>query len=249
VAPPPKAKAMTPRRTMNGNQDLFGADPFAPISKSFNVSIPSSTSTFSFSPSCLSQNLCTLDDPNQEFNGLDFSDESRNNVKDHSALSFQMNRFEDDLSDKVDGEFPSNSDSSRNPFLLQNDAPKKSSTKLFQKSSDMMMGGGKGSKYDVFKNEMVVNGQVNVPTPVQQQTIKTKTEASPDLFKDFAIAAFSEFKVEKTSMIHEFSNKLTDQRIHHQTGHQMMKVINQTAKNCERLCKCFSRYQLTLNSG
>lgn len=42
VAPPPKA--MTPRRNnnMNGNQDLFGADPFAPITKPFNVSIRAS---------------------------------------------------------------------------------------------------------------------------------------------------------------------------------------------------------------
>lgn len=38
VAPPPKAT--TPRRNnMNGNQDLFGADPFQPITKPFNVSI------------------------------------------------------------------------------------------------------------------------------------------------------------------------------------------------------------------
>lgn len=161
---------------------------------------------------------------------MDFSEESRNNVKDLSALSFQMNRFEDDLSDKVGGEFPSNSDSSRNPFLLQNDAPKKSSTKLFQKSSEMMMGGGKGNKYDVFKNEMVVNGgQVNAPMPVQQQNIKSKTEANPDLFKDFAIAAFSEFKVEKSTMIHEFSNRLSDQR-KPPSGQEMMKVISKTPK-------------------
>lgn len=184
---------------------------------------------FLFLTSRLSQTLCTLDDLNQEFNGLDFSDGSRNNVKDLSALSFQMNRFEDDVSDKVDSEFPSNSDSSRNPFLLQNDSPKKSSTKLFHKSTEMMMGGGKGNKYDVFKNEMVVNGQANAPMPVQQQNIKSKTEASPDLFKDFAIAAFSEFKVEKSPMIHEFSNRLSDQR-NPQHGHQMMKVISKTPK-------------------
>lgn len=177
---------------------------------------------------------------------MDFSDESRNNVKDLSALSFQMNRFEDDLSDKVDGEFPSDSDSSRNPFLLQNDAPKKPPAKLFQKSSDMM-GGGKNNKYDVFKNEMVANGQVNAPVPVQQQNIKSKTDANPDLFKDFAVAAFSEFKMERTSMIHEFSNRLSGQR-NIQNGHQMMKVNSKTP-NCERLCKCFSGCKLTPNSG
>lgn len=220
---------MTPRRGMNGNQDLFGADPFQPITKSsFNVSIPHPLPlSFShFSP-------ITRKQTDQEFNGLDFSVESRNNVKDNSALSFQMNRFEDDLSDKVDGEFPSNSDTSRNPFLLQNDAPKKSSTKLFQKSSEMMMGSGKGNKYDVFKNEMVVNGQVNA-SPVQQQQqqqIKSKTEANPDLFKDFAVAAFSEFKIEKSPMIHEFSNRLSDQK----NGHHMMKVNSQTPKLCPSL--------------
>lgn len=156
---------------------------------------------------------------------MDFSDESRNSVKDQSALSFQMNRFEDDLSDKLDAsnEFPSKSDSSRNPFLAQTESPKKPS-KLFQKSSEIMMG-TKNNKYDVFKNEMV-NGQ-EVPVALQQQQqAKPKTEANPDLFKDFAIAAFSEFKVDKTSsMIHEFSNRLSDQK-NLQNGHQMMKVIN-----------------------
>lgn len=135
-----------------------------------------------------------------------------------------MNRFEDDLSDKLDAsnEFPSKSDSSRNPFLAQTESPKKPS-KLFQKSSEIMMG-TKINKYDVFKNEMV-NGQ-EVPVASQQQQAKPKTEANPDLFKDFAIAAFSEFKVDKTSsMIHEFSNRLSDQK-NLQNGHQMMKVIN-----------------------
>lgn len=138
---------------------------------------------------------------------MDLSAESRNNVKNHSALSFQSNGFEDDSSTNLDSEFPSN-DSSRNPFLIQNDAPKKSPSNLFQKSSEMMMGGGKATKYDVFKNEIVVNGQSHVsvqPTP-------KKTETNPDAFKDFAIAAFSEFKVEKSPLIHEFSNRLSDQR-------------------------------------
>lgn len=228
MAPPPKA--MTPRRGTNGNQDLFGADPFQPITKSsFNVSIlqPLSLSLSHFSPITKSKS-CTHD---QEFNGLEFSVESRNNVKDNSTLSFQMNRFEDDLSDKVDSEFPSSSDTSRNPFLLQNDAPKKSSTKLFQKSSEMMMGNGKGNKYDVFKNEIVVNGQVNALPVHQQQQIKSKTEANPDLFKDFAVAAFSEFKIDKSPMIHEFSNRLSDQK-NLQNGHHMMKVNSKTPKLC-----------------
>lgn len=219
----------TPRR-MNGNQDLFGSDPFQPITKSFNVSISHSLplSLSHFSP--ITKKTLTLHDV-QEFNGLDFSNESRNNVKNLSALSFQTNRFEDDLSGKVDNEFQPN-DSAKNPFLIQNESPKKLSSSLFHKSSEMMMGSGKSSKYDVFKNEIVVNGQVQAPVTVQQ-TNKSKTEASPDAFKDFAIAAFSEFKVDKTSLIHEFSNRLSDQR-----NHQNGKVIESTS--CDRLCKCFS---------
>lgn len=129
-----------------------------------------------------------------------------------------MNRFEDDLSDKLDAsnEFSSKSDSPRNPFLAPSESPKKPS-KLFQKSSEMMMG-AKNNKYDVFKNELV-KGQ-EVPAAPQQQA-KPKTEVNPDLFKDFAVAAFSEFKVDKTSsMIHEFSNRLADQK-NLQNGHQM----------------------------
>lgn len=166
---------------------------------------------------------------------MDFSDESRNIVKDLSALSHQINRFDDDLSDKFDtiNEFPSKADSQRNPFLAQNDSPKKSS-KLFQKSSEIMM--QKNNKYDVFKNEGV-NGQDMPSVPVQNN--KPKTEANPDMFKDFAIAAFSEFKVDKTSsMIHEFSNKLSDQK-NLKNGHQKMKVINK--RKCKRLCECLDR--------
>lgn len=155
----------------------------------------------------------------------------RNVVKDQSNLSFQMNRFEDDLSDKLDAnnEFLSKTDSSRNPFLAASESPKKPS-KIFQKSSEMMMG-AKNNKYDVFKNE-IVSGQ-EVPVAQQQQQPKPKTEANPDLFKDFAIAAFSEFKVDKTSsMIHEFSNKLSDQKSL-QNGHQMKVIYD---RNVNRLC-------------
>lgn len=137
-----------------------------------------------------------------------------------------MNRFEDDLSDKIDtvNEFTPQSDSSRNPFLAPSESPKKPS-KLFQKSSEMMMG-AKNNKYDVFKNEIVKGAEVPLPPQPQQQQSKAKIDVNPDLFKDFAVAAFSEFKVDKTSsMIHEFSNKLSDQK-NLQNGHQMMKVIN-----------------------
>jgi hypothetical protein len=174
----------------------------------------------------------------QEFNGLDLSAESRNNVKNLPALSFQANGFEDDLSDKVDSEFPAN-DSSRNPFLIQNEAPKKSSSNLSQKSSEMMMGSGKSTKYDVFKNEIVVNGQSQAPVKVQPTS--KKTETNPDAFKDFAIAAFSEFKVDKSPLIHEFSNRLSDQRNLHNG-----KV---NAASCDRLFNVFLEHQLTHNSG
>lgn len=112
-------------------------------------------------------------------------------------------------------EFVSKTDSARNPFLAQSESPKKSS-KLFEKSSEMMMA-TKSNKYDVFKNELV-NGQAILPAT--QPPPSTKTEVNPDLFKDFAIKAFSEFKVEKTPLIHEFSNRLSDQK-NLQNGHQM----------------------------
>lgn len=73
------------------------------------------------------------------------------------------------------------------------------------------MGNGKSTRYDVFKNEMVATGQVHVPVTVQPPA-KTKTDANPDAFKDFAVAAFSEFKVDKSPLIHEFSNRLSGQK-------------------------------------
>lgn len=122
----------------------------------------------------------------------------------------------------MSNDFPAKSDSTRNPFLAQTESPKKSPSKLFQKSSEMMMT-SKNNKYDVFKNEAVNGNEVDAPMP---QNTKTKTEVNPDLFKDFAIAAFSEFKVDKKSSVnHEFSNKLSEQK-NLKNGHQM-KVINQ----------------------
>jgi hypothetical protein len=150
---------------------------------------------------------------------LDFSDESQNVSEDLSTLFFQTNRVEGDLHDKVklsSNEFTSGSDSSQNPFLDQTETPKK--------SLKMMMN-AKNTKYDVFKNEM--GNRMEMPAALlSPQQSKAKTEANPDLFKDFAIAAFSEFKVDKTpSMIHEVFNKFSDQK-HLSNGHQMMKVIN-----------------------
>jgi hypothetical protein len=153
---------------------------------------------------------------------LDFSHETRGIAQDKSAL-LQSDRFDDSFRDNVDtgSEFPSKSDSSRNPFIVANNESPKKSSNLFQKSSEMMMA-TKSNKYDVFKNEIVSGREEPV---VQQASLKAKTEVNPDLFKDFALAAFGEFKVDKTStMIHEFSNKLSDQKRHF--GHQMMKVIH-----------------------
>lgn len=142
-----------------------------------------------------------------------------------------MNRFDD-----LDGsglnrsnDFPLNSDTSRNPFLAQSESPKKSSSKLFQKSSEMMQS-TKSNKYDVFKNENAFIQEIQASPP--KNSNKPKTEVNPDLFKDFAIAAFSEFKVDKkTSMNNEFSNKLSEQK-NLQNGHQL-KVINKSS-----LCEC-----------
>lgn len=214
---------MTPRRTnMNGNSNLFGDDPFQPITKPFNVSIQHETHPSLSDVSAIKSQIARRQ---QEFSGLDFSNDSRKGVtKDLSSLSFESNGFGDDLSDSIDSsrEFPSKTDSYRNPFIAQSESPKKS-TKLFHKSSEKMMA-TRNNKYDVFKNEMVNGSDVSASPP--QQTVKAKTDVNPDLFKDFAIAAFSEFKVDKTSsMIHEFSNKLSDQKILH-NGHHVTKVIN-----------------------
>lgn len=164
----------------------------------------------------------------QDFNGFDYCEEPRNVVKELPTVSVPMNRFDDE--DEVfntGNDFPTKSDSSRNPFLGQNESPKKSS-KLFQKSSEIMMG-AKNNKYDVFKNEAVNGQEVQAALP---QSTKAKTEVNPDLFKDFAIAAFSEFRVDKKlPMNHEFSNKLSEQK-NLQNGHQM-KVISKA-----RLCEC-----------
>lgn len=134
-----------------------------------------------------------------------------------------MNRFDDDLSDNFDSDFQrAAKDSARNPFLAQtqSESPKKSPVKLFQKT-EMIMTTSKGNKYDVFKNEAVHAKDAPLAPP---PSTKVKTDVNPDLFKDFAVAAFSEFKVDKTSsMIHEFSNRLSDQK-NLQNGHAAMKV-------------------------
>jgi hypothetical protein len=174
LAPPPKVA--TPRRT-NGAQDLFGSDPFAPISAK----------------------------PLSDCNGM--NEESRNIVKDLSA--FRMDHFDATLNQEssISNNFECETDSAKNPFL---DSPKKapSTTKLFQKPTEMFLS-SKTTRYDVFKNDFPSNGHEAT------EKVEKKTEMSMnDPFQDFAIAAFSEFKIDKSSSIHEFSNKLF------QNGHQ-----------------------------
>lgn len=130
-----------------------------------------------------------------------------------SALSFNANSFDDNLhTDK------NNSDVEKNPFFgASTTTPSKESPNkrsLFQKSSEMMMV-TKSNRYDVFKNELATSpfsGQIQEPAPPAiPHMIASKTD--PDLFKDFAVAAFKEFKIDKTqssSSLHEFSNKLSD---------------------------------------
>jgi hypothetical protein len=139
------------------------------------------------------------------------SDESRSSiVKDLAA--FQMDHFDDSISSEIQSNgFES---SAKNPFL---DSPKKSAaTKLFSKPSTDMFMPTKNNRYDVFKDEFVSNGHESVAKPAEMRETKTEM-SSQDPFKDFAVAAFSEFKVEKSSL-HEFSNKLFQQP--NSNGHQ-----------------------------
>lgn len=130
-----------------------------------------------------------------------------------------MNRFDDDLSDNFDSTDFQSKDSTRNPFLAQSESAKKSPVKMFAKPE--MILATKGNKYDVFKNEAVNAMEVPLVPPA---STKARTDVNPDLFKDFAVAAFSEFKVDKkSSMIHEFSNRLSDQK-NLPNGHTAMKV-------------------------
>lgn len=134
------------------------------------------------------------------------NEESRNIVKDLSA--FRMDHFDATVNqESISNDFECETDSAKNPFL---DSPKKapSTTKLFQKPTEMFLS-SKNNRYDVFKNDFPSNGHDAI------EKVEKKTEMSKnDPFQDFAIAAFSEFKIDKSSSIHEFSNKLF------QNGHQ-----------------------------
>lgn len=131
------------------------------------------------------------------------SEESRNVVKDLSA--FTMDHFDATVGheNSNSNDFSCETDSAKNPFL---DTPKKSqsSSKLFPKPTELFMS-TKNNRYGVFKNDL--------PPNAHDATVshhETKTEMSKnDPFQDFAIAAFSEFKVDKSATAgHEFSNKL-----------------------------------------
>jgi hypothetical protein len=159
-------------------------------------------------------------------NGM--SEESRNNIV-KGLAAFQMDHFDDSIGSEIQS---NDFDSAKNPFL---DSPKKASTKLpFPKPADMFMS-SKGNRYDVFKDEFVSNGHENgaikmsSSAPAAAEVHEKKTEMSQDPFKDFAAAAFSEFKVDKSSSsLHEFSNKLFQQpnsngHLHQRTSTKVKK--------------------------
>jgi len=97
----------------------------------------------------------------------------------------------------------------------------------------MMMAAKSGNRYDVFKNE-AFNGGFEVQQkqpPQQQQQQKAETAANPDLFKDFATAAFNEFKVDRPhASTHEFSNKMSDKKLLPPTTTASLLSIDQRAK-------------------
>ena len=115
----------------------------------------------------------------QEFNGF------------HEEIS-ELPNFQAEFSDFSD---LNHGDMSKNPFLASSPEPvsKKipsSPVKIFQKPAEIILA-SKSTRYDVFKNEN--SNFIN--------------EEQDDPFKDFAKAAFSEFRIDKM-MGHEFSNKL-----------------------------------------
>lgn len=150
-------------------------------------------------------------------NGM--SEEIRNNIiRDLAAFQMDSN-FDNSNTSEL---HPNDFDSAKNPFLES--SPKKtssSSTKLpFPKPAEMFMS-TKNNRYDVFKDDFASNGLESVSKAASAATEvhEKKTEMSQDPFKDFAVAAFSEFKVDKSSSsLHEFSNKLFQQP--NSNGHQ-----------------------------
>lgn len=123
--------------------------------------------------------------------------ESLNDKKsfvDMSAPSFQSNGFENDSS---------------NPFIAQNN-------KIIPNQTEMILNvkNASSNRYDVFRNEVdEKNSSINTELIERNQVTQKTVEVSQELFKDFAVAAFKEFKVEnKSSLVHEFSNKLAEQK-------------------------------------
>lgn len=144
-----------------------------------------------------------------EFAFNTFGDNSFNTLT-KPALVTQTGKFDDGLhksSFVSDSGFElmskSPSKSTSNPFLAK-ESPKKSN--LLQKSSEMMAL-PKPNRYDVFKN--VPDFDVETKE-VPQNALKTETTpaANADLFKDFSIQAFNEFKSDKLKIGREFSNKM-----------------------------------------
>lgn len=141
-----------------------------------------------------------------------------------SAPSFQSNGFEIDMS------MPDQK--SHNPFITttQQSTVVPNPTEIFMnvKNTNTM------NRYDIFRNELDNHiTPILTETNVNEQSVKQKTEVNPELFKDFALAAFNEFKFDsKSSLVHEFSNKLAEQNKNGRqtTNNSSNKVINNKVK-------------------
>lgn len=140
-----------------------------------------------------------------------------NNNDSVSGSPFSSDGFENEMSMK-----------SHNPFMTTQSTVVPNPTELFMNVKNA------GSRYDVFRNEFDnQNTPIHAETNIIEQSVKQKTEVSPELFKDFAIAAFNEFKFDtKSSLVHEFSNKLAEQNKNGRqtTNNTSNKVINNKVK-------------------
>lgn len=144
-----------------------------------------------------------------EFAFNTFGDNSLNTLT-KPAITTQIGMFDDGLHKSTfvsDSGFElmskSPSKTASNPFLAK-ESPKKSN--LLQKSSEMMAL-PKSNRYDVFKNVPDFDVETK-EVPQHAQKTDTTPAANPDLFKDFSIQAFNEFKSDKLKAGREFSNKM-----------------------------------------
>lgn len=141
-----------------------------------------------------------------------------------NAPSFQSNNIENDMSMQ--------DQTSRNPFIAQHN-------KIIPNQTEMILNvkNSSSNRYDAFRNEIDTNINTEL---IEQKLPQNKTvEVSPELFKDFAVAAFKEFKVEnKSSLVHEFSNKLAEQKKNARQTTTIpttnMMVINNKVKSSQK---------------